>query len=351
MSFAGAPRFLSTERVERPSRRSVVAMAGLGLAVPFIIRPARAAEITWRLGHSAPTNFPLHVRLVEAAGEIASRTQGRMRMEVYGNSELGSPVGLFAQLRAGSIDVAPMTSQLLSSNLALATLPMVGFAFSGYERIWAALDGELGAFIRQQIKERLGLIAMDRCWDFGFRQLTTGGRIVRTAGDIEGLRVRTPPDAELIGLFQALKALPVAMGLADLPRALQSRAVDGQEGVLPLVKIAKLGRYQTVCALTNHVWDGHWMCVGGKAWAKLPDDLRDVVARALNGAGTNQRKDTMETDASIRQQLEAGGMVFNAVDAGSFRSMLRSVGYYAEWRKRTDADGWALLEKYSGQLA
>lgn len=356
MSLAGVsrdPSCLSTERLGRLSRRSAaaMAMAGMGLAAPFIARPARAAEITWRLGHSAPTDFPLHVRLVEAAGEIASRTQGRMHMEVYGNGELGSSIGLFAQLRAGTIDMVPMTSQLLATNLALAALPMVGFAFNGYDPIWAALDGEFGAFIRQQIKDRLGLIAMDRCWNFGFRQLTTDGKIVRTAADIQGLRLRTPPDADLIGLFQALNALPVAIPVAELPKALKSHGVDGQEGVLPFVKVAKLEQYQTVCALTNHVWDGHWMCVGGKAWAKLPDDLRDVVARALNGAGANQRKDTMDTEVSIRQQLEAGGMAFNTVDAGSFRSVLRSVGYYAAWQKRIGGDGWALLEQYSGRLA
>ncbi|HBK08367.1 MAG TPA: hypothetical protein DDZ81_21375 [Acetobacteraceae bacterium] len=353
MSFAGASRgscHFQSERIGRVSRRSVLAMAGMGLGAPFIARPARAADITWRLGHIAPTDFALHVRLVEAAGEIASRTDGKMRLEVYGNGELGSSAGLFAQLRAGKLDVVPMTNQLLAANLALAALPMLGFAFTGYDGVWTALDGELGGFIRRQIKERLGLIAMDRCWNFGFRQVTTSGKVVKTAADIEGMRLRTPPEAELVDLFQALKALPVAMPLGDLAKALNSHAVDGQEGVLPLVKAARLGRYQTVCALTNHVWDGHWMCVGGKSWAKLPDNLQQIVADALNGGGLSQRKDTMDAEASFKHALEATGMTFNAVDVGSFRSALRKVGYYSRWQTKIGDDGWASLEKYSGRL-
>lgn len=353
MSFAGAARgsqSLSTERSGGLSRRSAAVLAGAGLLAPFIVRSARAAEVTWRLGHSVPTDFPLHIRLVEAAGAIAARSGGKMHLEVYGNGELGGAIGLFAQLRAGTIDVVPMTGQLLAPNLALAALPTIGFAFTGYDRVWAALDGEVGAFLRQEIKERLGLIVMDRCWNFGFRQLTTNGKVIRTAGDIEGLRLRAPPDAELVTLFQALKALPVAMPLNDLAKALNSRAVDGQESVLPLLKVAQLWHYQRVCALTNHVWEGHWICVGGRSWANLPDDLKAIVAQAFNDCGLNQRKDTMDVEKSCQQELEADGMTFNAIDAASFRSVLRKAGYYARWQRKIGDDGWAAMEKYSGPL-
>ena len=353
MSFAasatGSPGVPTTRPRDLP-RRSAVAFAGAGLLAPLVARPARAAEITWRLGHSVPAEFPLHIRLMEAAGAITEQSGGKMRLEVHGNGELGGPIGLSAQLLAGKIDAAPMTSQLLAPNLALAALPMVGFAFTGYDRVWAALDGEAGAFLRQEIKVRLGIIAMERCWNFGFRQLSTNGKSVRTAADIEGMRLRTPPEAELVKLFQALKALPVAMPLGDLANALETRAVDGQESVVPLLKAAGLWQQQKTCALTNHVWDGHWICVAGKSWRNLPDDLKPVVARAFNDAALNQRKDTMEYDASCQRELEADGLTFNTIDTASFRSVLRKAGYYDSWRRKIGDDGWATLLKYSGPL-
>ena len=329
-------------------RRAMLAAAAV--AVPFLPRLARAAEFTWRVGHNLPVDFPLHLRLVEAAGTIASRSEGQMAVEIYPDSQLGSGVGLLAQLRAGTIDVAPLTSQLLAQDLAVAALPMVGFAFAGTDPLWSALDGDAGGFIRGQIKEQLGLVAMDRCWDFGFRQITTSDKAVKSAGDMAGLRLRTLPDADFIGLFQALKALPVAMPLNTLQKALGSHAIDGQDSVLPLVQAAGLSRVQSRCALTNHIWDGEWICVSGNAWSRLPAKLKDVVVAALNESGLRQRQDIAEANARTRKSLEAAGMTFNTVDPLDFRAVLRTSGYYAAWRTRMGDGAWAALEKYAGRL-
>jgi TRAP-type transport system periplasmic protein len=322
-----------------------------GLAAPFLPRFARAAEFTWRLGHSAPADFPLHLRLVEAADAIATRSAGQMALEVHANSELGSAIGLLAQVRAGTIDAAPLTSQVLANDLSLTALPMAGFAFDGYEQLWAAMDGDAGSFIRASIKDRLGLVTMDRCWDFGFRQITTSGKTVNTAADLVGLKLRTPPESDFIGLLQALKALPVTLPLNALANALASHYIDGQDSVLPLVQAAGLSRVQSLCALTNHVWDGEWVCVSGKSWAKLPPKLQDIVSAALNESGLQQRQDIADADVKTRKALETAGMTFNTVDPKSFRSVLRGAGYYATWKTRVGDDAWSALEKYAGRLA
>ncbi len=330
-------------------RRTVLAAAGL--AAPFLPRFARAAQFSWRIGHSAPPDFALHLRLKEAAAAIATRSEGQMAVEVYPNSELGSPIGLLAQVRAGTVDGVPLTSQMLSKDLSIASLPTVGFAFNGYAQLWPAIDGGLGTYIRFLTKERLGLVAMDRCWDFGFRQITTAGKPVNAAGDMAGLRLRTPPEAEFITLFQALKALPVPMPLSALEKALNSHSVDGQDSVLPLVVAAGLFRYQSLCALTNHVWDGQWLCVSGKSWAALPDKVKDMVAGSFNEAAMKQRQDVADTDRKIRDILQSNGMTFNTPDPAGFRSVLRQSGYYATWQARMGDDGWAALTKYTGKLA
>lgn len=337
----------SLSRVAMP-RRAVLAAAGL--AIPFLPRFARAAETTWRIGHSAPADFPLHVRLLEAAAAIASRSEGQMAVEVHPNSELGGPVGLLAQVRAGTIDAVPLTNQMLARDLSVAVLPTLGFAFTGYDQLWPAIDGDVGRYIRAQITERLGLVAMDGCWDFGFRQVTTGGKAVKTAADIDGLRLRIPPEADFIELFQALKVRPVAMPLSALEQALGSHAIDGQESVLPFVKAAELFKVQSVCALTNHIWDGLWMCVSGNSWSALPAKLKDIVAAALNESALHQRQDIAKAEIQIRKDLEATGMKFNTMNSGSFRSVLRRSGYYAAWSARM-GDGWAALEQYTGRLS
>jgi TRAP-type C4-dicarboxylate transport system substrate-binding protein len=330
--------------------RRVVLTAAAVLAAPFLPRFANAAEVTWRLGHSAPTDFALHVRLQEAATAIVDRSGGQMELKVYPNSQLGSPVGLLAQVRAGTLDAAPLTGQLLARDLSVAALPTSGFAFAGYAELWPAMDSGIGGFLREQFRGRIDVVAMERCWDFGFRQITTSGKPVHTARDLAGLKLRTPPEADFIALFQAFRALPIAMPLGALNRALSTRAVDGQESVLQLVTAAGLVNLQSVCALTNHVWDGQWLCVSAKSWSKLPAKLQDVVMASLNESALRQRQDTVAADSEARRRLEAGGMTFNTVDPSDFRAVLRQSGYYAAWRSRMGDDGWAVLRKYAGSL-
>lgn len=352
MHSAHGPAALRPAREKRQSRLAAPRRAVLaGLASLCLPRFAHAAEFHWRLGHSAPVAFPLHLRLIEAAGAVAARSGGQIAVEIHPNSELGSPVGLLAQLRSGALDMAPMTNQMLSANLSVAALPMLGFAFRGYDQAWAAIDGGVGTFLRSQMQQRLGLVALGRCWDFGFRQVTTDGRPVATAGDMDGLRLRTPPEADFIGLFQALKALPVALPLASLERALASHSVNGQESVLPLVRAAGLYKVQSLCALTNHVWDGQWMCASEKSWAKLPAKLRDIVSAAFDESAARQRQDTVDDNAKDRLELEGLGIKFNEVDVTGFRSLLRSSGYYDSWRARMGDEAWSALEKHTGRLA
>ncbi|MGE0222039.1 MAG: TRAP transporter substrate-binding protein [Acetobacteraceae bacterium] len=326
-------------------------LVGAGLAAPLVARFAHAADIAWRIGHTAPASFPVHRRLVEAAEAIGRESDGRMAVRVFPDSELGSQIGLLAQIRAGSLDASPITGQVLAGAQAAAALPMVGFAWSGYETLWRAIDGELGKLIRDQLTRSTRLIAMDRCWDFGFRVISTQARPVSTPKDLIGLRLRTPVEAELVGLFQALKALPLAMPLGEVYPALRRRQADGQEGVMPLIFAARLYEVQDTCSLTNHVWDGQWICIAPTSWNRLPDRLKEIVARALDAAGLRQREDTVQGNQEVRDILVRNRMAFNTVEQAPFRDVLRQAGYYREWRQRFGEKTWDVLERYAGRLA
>lgn len=332
----------------RLGRRGLIIAAGV-LAAPAL-HPARAAAIPWRIGHTAPRSFALHTRLSEAAETINQKGGGRIAVSVLPDGEMGAQIGLFNQMRNGTLEMCPVTGQLLGANQALALLPLVGFAFPGYPQVWRAMDGDLGAMIRDQIALRLNVTMMETIWDFGFRIVTTARKPIRVPQDLAGLRIRTPVEADLVSLFQTLGASPVAMPLGEAVAALRRRAIDGQEGLLALVAASRLGDVQSACSLTNHVWDGQWMCTATASWKRLGPELQKLVADTLNAAGMKQRADTAEASAATRKQLEAGGMTFTEVDHTAFRRLLMNAGYYGGLRTRFSPQYWGVLEKYTGQL-
>ena len=333
------------------TRRSVSRGVGGVLAAPVISRVARAAEITWRFGHVAPHDTPLHQRLLEAAGAIAKRSDGKMELKVIGEAQAGIESGLLAQVREGGLEMTMASGTRLASSLALAAIPSIGFLFDDHAKLWPAMDGELGQSIRTGIATQVGVETLDKIWDFGFRHVTTGDRAIRNASDLTGLKIRTQADGESVDLLRSLNARPVVVTLPYLRAALEHRQLDGQEGVLPLVGYARLQGVQSYCAMTHHGWDGLWVCVNAAAWKKLPERLRGIAANAINGAASRQREDTLKQETAFRETLARSGMRFTDVDKGSFRDVLRRQGYYSRARTKFGEAAWNVLQKASGVLA
>ena len=202
----------------------------------------------------------------------------------------------------------------------------LGFVWSGYDKLWPAMDGDLGKYIRGQITEKAGLVPMERMWDLGFRQITSSTKPITTAADLVGFKIRVPVAPSLVTLFKTLKAAPLALQFPELYSALQTHIADGQENPLELIVAAKLYEVQKYCSITNHVWDGHWICCNAAAWKGLPDDLKTIVANNLNQSGLDERADIARLDASTQAELEQKGMVFNKAETESFRTGLRDGG-------------------------
>jgi TRAP-type transport system periplasmic protein len=337
--------------VKGASRRTILQVATASLAAPMISRYAHAAEITWRVAHVAPTDTALHRRLLEAADAILKRSDGKMALTVIGEGRAGIQSGLLAQVRNGGLEMTVTTCAQLAPDIPLCSIPSIGFLFGGYAKLWPAIDGELGQMIRSQIRAQYSIEILDKIWDFGFRQITTATHPIQTAADMAGLKIRTQIDADEMGMFRALAAIPVVITLPYLRMALEHHQIDGQEGMLPVVEYARLNEVQSYCAMTRHIWDGLWMCVNTVAWKKLPERLQNIVANTLNGAAQRQREDSETMDDSIRASLAKAGMKFTEVDLASFRDLLRRQNYYAGARTKLGQQAWDLVQKTTGVLS
>jgi tripartite ATP-independent transporter DctP family solute receptor len=331
----------------RATRRSVISAA---LTAPLLPRFAKAAEYSLRLAHTSPLTFPLHIRVAEAAAQIAKESDGRVELQIFPDSQLGGDNDLLSQARSGAVDFCNPTGQILASILPVTAINALGFAWSGYDKLWPAMDGDLGAYVRAQITAKAGLVPMARMWDLGFRHITTSTKPIRTADDLVGLKIRTPVAPSLVTLFKTLKAAPLAMQFTELYSALQTHIADAQENPLTLIQVTKLYEVQKYCSLTAHVWDGHWWVCNAATWNSLPAPVQEVVAKAMNEAALRERADIAAKDASVRSDLEAKGLVFNTAETQSFRDGLRSGGFYTDWRGRLGAEPFEILERYAGKL-
>ncbi len=333
------------------TRRAVIAAASAAaLGTPWV-RRAQAAEFDYKFTSDLPAPHPLNVRMGEAAEQIARETDGRVRITLFPNSQLGSDPDMFSQLRAGAIQFFTLSgANALSSLVPRAAISGVGFAFKDYGQVFAAMDGGLGAHIRGLIGAA-GLLALDHVWDNGFRQITSSARPIRTPADLSGMKIRVPPGRLWVSLFQALGAAPTAISFGEVYSALQTKVVDGQENALAVADVAKLYEVQKYCSLTNHMWDGFWFLCNRPAWNRMPSAVQDTVARVVNAKALEQRGDVAKLNAGLQGALEGKGLVFNTTDPQPFRDALRKARFYEEQKRAFGEEEWSLLESVTGPLS
>ncbi|NVO13473.1 MAG: TRAP transporter substrate-binding protein [Rhodoplanes sp.] len=334
------------------SRRSLLATAALAgpaiLAMPHL-RARAAAKFVYKYGNNLPLTHPLNVRALEAAERIKTETNGDLEIRIFPNNQLGGDTDMLNQVRSGALDFFTPSALVIATLVPAAPINALGFAFPSYDKVWAAMDGDLGAFIGGAI-EKAGLHMMPKVWDNGFRQLTTSGKPVVTPDDLAGIKIRVPVSQLSISLFQALGAAPTSMQFSEVYTALQTRIVDAQENPLPIIRTAKLYEVQKYGMLTNHIWDGFLFIASGKTWNRLPGDMRKIAQTALDDSGMKQRDDIAALNSSVQAELETKGMVFSRPDPQPFRDALKKAGFYAQWREKFGDDAWTRLEKYVGPL-
>jgi tripartite ATP-independent transporter DctP family solute receptor len=332
-------------------RRFVQAVGGTAALAAAGIRPAfgQAAEFQLKWANNIPVTHPSTLRAKEAAEKIKAETKGRVDIQVFPNNQLGGDTDMLSQVRSGAIDIFPLSGLILQTLVPLAGINGVAFAFKDYATVWAAMDGELGAFIREAIG-KAGLFTFDKCLDNGYRQITSSTKPIVTPADLNGFKIRVPVSPLWTSLFKAFGASPASINFSEVYSALQTKVVEGQENPLSIIQIAKLYEVQKYCSMTGHMWDGQWVLANGKMWAGMPKDLQAIIARNVNEAVVKQRDDMARLNDTVEADLKAKGLVFNYPDKVPFRAALTKAGFYEEWKGKFGADAWAKLEKYSGQL-
>ena len=291
----------------------------------------------------------MNVRAQEAAERIKQETAGKFELQIFPNNQLGSDTDVLSQLRSGGVEFFTLSPLILSTLIPTASISGVGFAFPNYDVVWKAMDGELGAFMRAQIT-KARLVAMDRIWDNGFRQITTSTKPIRDSG--RSARLQSPGAAEPA---MDVNVYGVRGGSRhhQLRRDLYSAADQGGRRAGEPARRhlhSQTLRSPEYCSLTNHMWDGFWFLANAAAWEALPNDMRGIIAKNINQAGIAEREDVAKLNASLQGDLAAKGMAFNQPNWRRSGTPCARRGSTTNGSAEFGQEAWSKLENATGRL-
>ena len=338
------------------TRRKFMAGAALGsaslLAQPLTRLGAAARqgapEFSFIQYHNQTAASFLHKRIADMWTAIGTETDGRVEGRVFplNNRVQGSDPAALEMLVAGEIHFFTLMGGVMSQVVPAGDVQQVPFAFRSAEHAHEAMDGALGAYIREEMAAR-GIHGFQvGAFDNGIRQVTAVTRPVVVPADLEGMKMRVPNGALFRDLFTTLGAVPVTVNSIDIYAALQDGRADAQENPLALVDSFRLYEVVKFISMTSHMWSGFNQMAHLPTWQRLPADIQEVIERNVTQAVRLQRQDQATANGSLRPQLIERGIVFNDVDPAPFRKQLS--GFYGRWRETLGERCWSLLEEASG---
>jgi tripartite ATP-independent transporter DctP family solute receptor len=318
------------------TRRSLLgAGAALTVGLPAI-RPARAA-VELRLTHPADTSHPVHIEAEAMVKRIAERTNGQVKIAIFPNNALGSPVEAAQQTRLGAIDMMmlnPANIEALSKTIGVINIP---YQFDSYEHAHKTLDLTGRDWIAEQLK--IAGFTWISNLEWGFRAVTNSRRPINQPADVQGLKIRVPPELAIKAAFEALGASTQTIAFQEVYLALANNVVDGQDNPVGTTFAAKFYEAQKHIALTRHIYASIMFCANPRVWSgKLTEEQRKIISEEGTKAGAGARKGVRDNEESNLAAMEKAGVAVTRPDVAPFRDKMGPA--YDQLRKALGDETW-----------
>lgn len=316
------------------TRRGALAL-GAGAAFSTMITPARA-NLNFRLTHPADTSHPVHIEAEKMVERIAERTNGEVSITIFPNNALGSPVETAQQTRMGAIDfilLNPANIEAMSPTIGVVNIP---YQFDDYEHAHRTLDTTARDWIAQQL-ETAGFQWVAN-FEWGFRALSNSRRPVNTPEDVQGLRIRVPPELAIRAAFEALGANTQTIAFQEVYLALANRTVDGQDNPVATTFAAKFFEVQEHVALTKHIYATIMLAANPRAWGRMSEEQRAIVSEEAAAAGAAAREGVRDNEEHYLSEMEKAGVAITRPEVEPFRERMGPA--YDELRAALGDETW-----------
>jgi len=233
-------------------------------------------------------------RAAEKFKQLAEeKTKGRVKVEVYPNSQLYKDREELEALQLGSVQMlAPSMAKFGPMGVREFELFDLPFIFPNSTALHRVMDGEVGKklFAKLDTKGVTGLAF----WDNGFKQMSSN-RPMHNVADFKGLKMRIQSSKVLDAQMKALGATPQVMAFSEVYSALQQGVVDGTENPVSNFYTQKMHEVQKHMTMSNHGYLGYAVVTNKKFWDELPADIRSALTAAMKEA-TEFERDIAQRD-------------------------------------------------------
>lgn len=315
-------------KINEISRRSVL-IAGAGvLAAPYILRSANAATAL-RYGHNNEVASVAGAQANWFAEALDQTSGGDLKVQVFPNSQLGKLQELAEAVSLGTIAFSHNTAGALGSLYKPFAALDTPYLYRDVGHLMKVTD--VNSPVMHELNEGLIAAANVRviyAHYFGRRNLTCN-KAVKSPADLAGTKIRAVPFPIYTTAVEGMGAVAVPVDWSEVPTALATGVVQGQENPVNVVLNVKLYEVQSHLMLTGHMSNAEVVVMNEDVWQGMSAAQQDAVREASNQTREKATSAILDNEGAETQKLRDLGMTVIGEDEGldleAFRSSVKKL--------------------------
>ncbi|GJJ01119.1 C4-dicarboxylate ABC transporter [Duganella rhizosphaerae] len=294
----------------------------LAMSVALSFNAYAQAPIVIKFSHVVATDTPKG-QAAERFKQLAEKaTNGRVKVEVYPNSQLYKDKEELEALQLGAVQMlAPSLAKFGPLGVKEFEAFDLPYVFPSKTALYNVTEGEIGKGLMKKLEPK-GIIGL-AFWDNGFKVMSAN-KPLHTPADFKGLKMRIQSSKVLDAQMRALGANPQVLAFSEVYQALQTGVVDGTENPPSNMYTQKMHEVQKHVTVSNHGYLGYAVIVNKKFWDGLPADIRTALDKAMKDATTFEKAIAQRDNDLALEAIKK---------TGKTEIYTLSVKEQAEWRK------------------
>ena len=245
------------------------------------------APIVIKFSHVVATDTPKGQAAERFKEQAEKLTKGRVKVEVYPNSQLYKDKEELEALQLGAVQMlAPSLAKFGPLGVKEFEAFDLPYIFPSKAALYAVTEGPIGRGLLKKLEPK-GITGL-AYWDNGFK-IMSANKPLHAPGDFRGLKMRIQSSKVLDAQMRALGANPQVLAFSEVYQALQTGVVDGTENPPSNMYTQKMHEVQKHLTVSNHGYLGYAVIVNKKFWDGLPADIRAQLEQAMRDATTFEK--------------------------------------------------------------
>lgn len=277
----------------------VVIICSLALSQPLM-----AKEIVIKFSHVTTEKTPKGKAAKYLQELVEQRLKGKVRVEVYPNSQLYNDKEVLKALLLGDVQLAaPSLSKFgkYTKKWGLFDLP---FLFKDDKAVACFTNGPSGQALLNAANDK-GLKGLGY-WLNGMKQLSANKPLM-VPGDAKGEKFRIMSSDVLEAQFKAVQANPQKMSFSEVYNALSTGVIDGQENTWSNIRTKKFFEVQSDFTESNHGVLEYVLVTSSEFWNSLPKDIQTELSAIIKEVTLKETQWALEAAEADKQFILASG--------------------------------------------